>query len=537
MEFHEKIIQDLNEKYQSHQVTIDKLNAALRREIPLLTQEFQLSFAQVKVLEGFINDRLLLFRYLKRNKYSLPVALSLLLDTIRWRLTEQVDHLGLHHVRGLLTAPLCFFNGYDRVGRPILVIQLKHFPAFNSTEDLMEKTLPVMIFLLETSRKYLTQVTNQRMSQQIPNPVITDALFLVDFKDANNLPKDIGLLQTFIKILKRYPGTTGMVCLLNFGWMYQGMWQMIKLMLTPEAKKRVAFPKRKELLGLIDESQLLTEFGGVMERLWDLDQDPIYEAYGQPLLEKEEEEIQLGSSLSRRSSSGSLYFDSMDTWAPRLPHHQQDTSASVPPLTKLYSQPSTPPLASRQKLLHVSAMDGSLNNNVEAKDATVRRPPLATLSHQPGLINDDSSGVSSWALSQKLIALQQQKQSQRDAMQPAKPENYQKYINKTIESSLSPYVHELPGKTTVEPDEFLMQLLRDTAIEPHSQSIIKPLDLETLKEAYNLKEGPIPGFDSSLLDDSFDSRQYKNAESTYENHSDGERRHKKKEKEKKAPRP
>jgi hypothetical protein len=50
----------------------------------------------------------------------------------------------------------------------------------------------------------------------------------------------------------------GMVCLLNFGWMYQGMWQMIKMILSQEAKNRVAFPKLKELKTIIDETHLLS---------------------------------------------------------------------------------------------------------------------------------------------------------------------------------------------------------------------------------------------------------------------------------------
>lgn len=71
------------------------------------------------------------------------------------------------------------------------------------------------------------------------------------------LKKDISMAQSFIKLLKRFPGTAGMVCLLNFGWVYQGMWQMIKMLLSQEAKNRVTFPKLKELKNFIDESNLL----------------------------------------------------------------------------------------------------------------------------------------------------------------------------------------------------------------------------------------------------------------------------------------
>lgn len=65
------------------------------------------------------------------------------------------------------------------------------------------------------------------------------------------------MAQTFIKLLKRFPGTAGMVCLLNFGWVYMGLWQMLKMLLSQEAKNRVSFPKLKELKNFIDESNLL----------------------------------------------------------------------------------------------------------------------------------------------------------------------------------------------------------------------------------------------------------------------------------------
>ena len=65
-------------------------------------------------------------------------------------------------------------------------------------------------------------------------------------------------MQAFIQLLRRYPLSAGTVCLLNFGWMYQGLWQMVKLLLTEEAKNRVCFPKVKELAEWIDQTELLT---------------------------------------------------------------------------------------------------------------------------------------------------------------------------------------------------------------------------------------------------------------------------------------
>ncbi|KAL0082396.1 hypothetical protein J3Q64DRAFT_1720719 [Phycomyces blakesleeanus] len=58
--------------------------------------------------------------------------------------------------------------------------------------------------------------------------------------------------------------------------------------------------------------------------------------------------------------------------------------------------------------------------------------------------------------------------------------------------------NDLVGKYDVEPDGYLINLLRDPqAVE--SGPKIKRLDPETLEDAFSLKEGPVPGFDASIL--------------------------------------
>ena len=48
------------------------------------------------------------------------------------------------------------------------------------------------------------------------------------------------------------------------------------------------------------------------------------------------------------------------------------------------------------------------------------------------------------------------------------------------------------GKTSVEADGFLFNLLRDPQV-PQDGPPIKPFDADVLREAYSLKPGPIPG--------------------------------------------
>ncbi|KAI8096360.1 CRAL-TRIO domain-containing protein [Halteromyces radiatus] len=443
MDFHQRKLEEVNQLYKEHELTIEKLHAAVRREIPLLVQEYQLDLPHIKALEDFVNDKLTLFRYLRKNNYSLPVALSLLLDTIRWRLEEQVDKLTIYHVQELLSMPLCFFHHQDRWGRPVLVIQLSHFPRFKDNTDLLASVVPLVIFLLEIGRKRLLDLTRQRKEQNIPNPVIADLIVLVDFKDANSLPKDFTLVQTFIKLLKRYPGTAGMVCLLNFGWMYQGMWQMIKVILSQEAKNRVAFPKLKELKSLIDEDHLITALGGKDEFEWNLEQDTLLIQYQNKYNLDEKEEIPISMQSSRRNSSSSLYFDSMDIFSTTTTGLSTPTSSrryhhhSLAPLTKLHHESNLRPIYSRRTSTNSSyslyaTPTGTLTpiptNTISASASLIsnsqqqQQQQYSDISKKSGFVKSginklfgqyhQQGGISSWALSQRLMTLQQQQQQQ-----------------------------------------------------------------------------------------------------------------------------
>jgi hypothetical protein len=64
----------------------------------------------------------------------------------------------------------------------------------------------------------------------------------------------------------RFPGFVGSVYILNYGWMYSGLWQMIKLLLSEDAKSRISFPTVDEVLNIIDSEALLA--GTVSDVSW-----------------------------------------------------------------------------------------------------------------------------------------------------------------------------------------------------------------------------------------------------------------------------
>ncbi|KAG0747979.1 hypothetical protein G6F62_000155 [Rhizopus arrhizus] len=67
-----------------------------------------------------------------------------------------------------------------------------------------------------------------------------------------------------------------------------------------------------------------------------------------------------------------------------------------------------------------------------------------------------------------------------------------------LNPTLFPYISDLPGKLEFEPDGYMLGLIRDPQAVENGPDI-KPLDSETLRDAFSLREGPIPGFDASVL--------------------------------------
>lgn len=55
----------------------------------------------------------------------------------------------------------------------------------------------------------------------------------------------------------RFPGSMGSIYVMNFGWMYQGLWQMVKFIISEEARSRISFPSAKEMTDYIDPENLL----------------------------------------------------------------------------------------------------------------------------------------------------------------------------------------------------------------------------------------------------------------------------------------
>ncbi|KAG1140729.1 hypothetical protein G6F37_008078 [Rhizopus arrhizus] len=282
-----------NKLYKEHENKVDNIKSTLKKEVTIIAEEYELTAESLNDLNDFIQDKATLFRYLRKNNYDLPATLSHLLDIIQWRIRHDIHQIGLQ--KELLKDPLVYFHKRDKYNRPILIIHLSYLPK---PQDLEGCLMPLIIFVLETARRLVWNISKERIEQNMDDPMIFEIVLLVDFKNANSIPTDIGLFKSLISLLRKYPGMVGTVHLINFSWVYQGLWQMCKIILSNEAKQKVNFPALKELKSIIEPNDLLEEFGGKDEFKWSIEMDNYYC-------------FKYDSTLSRHNSNSSIYYDAL----------------------------------------------------------------------------------------------------------------------------------------------------------------------------------------------------------------------------------
>ncbi|KAI9289780.1 CRAL-TRIO domain-containing protein [Umbelopsis sp. AD052] len=270
----------LNENYNTYSNAIDSLNAALHRELPLLAHDLTLDSMQVSAVHDYINDRVTLFRFLKRCEFVVPSALALMLDTIQWRLREKVDSFTWDRLPSeLQQSGIVFFRNYDKLNRPIGFVRLRQLPKF-SQGSLIDNIKPLVIYVMETARKMTLDLTKQRELDGMQCPLTSQMAVVIDIKNAPFLPLDAELPGVLMDIMdNRYPGFVGSVYILNYGWMYAGIWQMVKLLLSEDAKSRISFPSTAEVLNFISSESLLSDLGGADDYEWSLESDLIAQKY------------------------------------------------------------------------------------------------------------------------------------------------------------------------------------------------------------------------------------------------------------------
>ncbi|KAH9812480.1 hypothetical protein DFH28DRAFT_1096918 [Melampsora americana] len=284
--------------FKSHLTTLTQLQQRSHHE---LLQSFnhsnsvQLSNQAIQLLSHFLDDKLNLYRFLKREKFDIENTLKLLSNTLQWRLDSQIDLLSsssidpfYHH------QPLFYFHPQlkDKWSRPCGVLNLKHV---SRTEDgTLDGLKEFIAWSWELGRRYMQDSNSDSLNTILSQPenlnsnadpktvpIQLQMVIIVDLKDASLNNLELELIPYFMDLLKNnFPGMVGAIFVLNYGWMYSGMWQVAKRVLPQSALDRIMFPSEKELLKFFNPSNLSTQHGGSFEYQYHHLNNPIINSYG-----------------------------------------------------------------------------------------------------------------------------------------------------------------------------------------------------------------------------------------------------------------
>lgn len=189
-------VQSLKEHFPS---VIKLHHRALNELIPSLASSTHSTPHSIQLATRFLDDKLNLFRFLKRAKFNLDDTLLTLSLCLQWRLNTHIDLLSPSAISPLyLEEPLFFFHPQltDKWSRPCGVLNLKHVCRTDdgSLEDLKE----YIAWSWELGRRFLqdsnAEIVDGMLSQcanpsfaPLPEtvPVRLQMVVIVDLKDAS----------------------------------------------------------------------------------------------------------------------------------------------------------------------------------------------------------------------------------------------------------------------------------------------------------------------------------------------------------------
>jgi len=192
----------LEGQYKRYRTKVDKLGRELLSE-DLVSEEAEadgkghrLSDFQEDRMTDYLNDELSLFRALRRSRYDVERAREMVLDTVKWRLDSQVDHLdirregttlqylerGLFHYIWPSGKDKSFVSAgnyaKDALGRPVALLRLAEVLRDGDLEPLRQ----FIVAMLEIGRRYLRDLARDAGVDLAPS--VIQFVLLVDLKGA-----------------------------------------------------------------------------------------------------------------------------------------------------------------------------------------------------------------------------------------------------------------------------------------------------------------------------------------------------------------
>ena len=195
---------------------------------------------------GYDNPDVLILRWLRSRKWDVHASVNQIIETLKWRRDWGVQELVAKGERAIsqeeISTNKTYFMGHDKIGRPVCCIHPKEHIKGHFPHEYSEK---LTVFCVETYRKLL-------------KTPIESVTVIFDMGGCETKNMDFHQVKFLVHLLDNYyPDSLGLILILNFPWVLDKSWTLIKTWLNPTVQKKVRFiHSEAELSEFIDPSVL-----------------------------------------------------------------------------------------------------------------------------------------------------------------------------------------------------------------------------------------------------------------------------------------
>ncbi|CAF1034155.1 unnamed protein product [Rotaria magnacalcarata] len=192
------------------------------------------------------NPDVLILRWLRSRKWNVDASVNQIIETLKWRHDWGVQELVANGERAISQEEIAtgktYFMGHDKIGRPVCCIHPKEHVKGKFSSEYSEK---LSVLCVETYRKLL-------------QPPIESVTIIFDMAGCERKNMDMHQIKFLVTLLDNYyPDSLGMILVLNFPWIFDKSWLLIKSWLNPTVQQKVRFiHSEAELTEFIDPSVL-----------------------------------------------------------------------------------------------------------------------------------------------------------------------------------------------------------------------------------------------------------------------------------------
>ncbi|KAJ3182507.1 hypothetical protein HDU85_002605 [Gaertneriomyces sp. JEL0708] len=384
---------DMTPLYVQHAAALGNLCDSLTKTIAALRKEMDLSrrelhhLAELLADDGRVAFGALLLRFYKKHKFNLQNAEAAILDHIDWRLQNDLPNISLATIspsaHQFFQKGLFYFHRTDRLGRPVAVLNLKHYKSGD-----MEDMRTHFILAMEVARRVVYSINDEyanRRQLEVPEArekLIVQLSIIIDLAGVSLKSLNYEIIPLFHDLFNRhFPQTIGTVYVLNYGWFHAGVWQLLKTALPADATKKLMFLTKEQLCEHVAPENLLQEHGGIDTTTYSLPNSYVYQKYACHGYHNSSRRVH--ERIAALDAEDEGYHEDDDIWYDALEHHPMTPVRSAVDLQNMLRVSSNRNLHGMNRVTsHKSLKD--LTNSYTNRLVVPQPPKLTTIRQQSG---------------------------------------------------------------------------------------------------------------------------------------------------------